>query len=67
MHCFKGLNYQALGQLGVSGAIIRAIAEGAAFLAANEKEPVMMRHIKEAAFVELVKMGLPTQIAQQWR
>jgi ATPase family associated with various cellular activities (AAA) len=62
-----GLNYQALGQLGVSGAIIRAIAEGAAFLAANEKEPVMMRHIKEAAFVELVKMGLPTQIAQQWR
>jgi ATPase family associated with various cellular activities (AAA) len=62
-----GLNYQALGQLGVSGAIIRAIAEGAAFLAANEKEPVMMRHLKEAAFVELVKMGLPTQIAQQWR
>jgi hypothetical protein len=63
----QGLNYQALGQLGVSGAIIRAIAEGAAFLAANEKEPVMMRHLKEAAFVELVKMGLPTQIAQQWR
>jgi hypothetical protein len=63
----QGLNYGALGQLVVSGATIRAIAEGAAFSAASTKEPVMMRHLQASAYVELIKLGLPTQIAQQWR
>lgn len=50
------LDYVKLGQLQVAGGNIRNIAMISAFLAANENEPVMMKHIKTAAQRECVKL-----------
>lgn len=61
------LNYDALADLGVSGAIIRNIAIRASHLATEADEPVMMKHLGEAGFAELIKMGLGTQTVQKWR
>ncbi|HLO86585.1 MAG TPA: AAA family ATPase [Nostocaceae cyanobacterium] len=52
------LDYVKLARLNVAGGNIRNIAMNAAFIAADAGEPVMMRHIRQAAIVEYVKLGL---------
>ena len=52
----QDLDYQKLGQLKVTGGNIRNIALNAAFLAANAEEPVMMKHILQAAKREYLKL-----------
>ncbi|XGW00708.1 MAG: ATP-binding protein (plasmid) [Leptolyngbya sp. BL-A-14] len=52
------LNYNELGKLNVSGGIIRNIAIGAALLAADIDEPVMMKHILQSARNEYLKLEL---------
>lgn len=52
----QGLNYQRLGQLKVAGGNIRNIALNAAFLAAEAGEPVMMKHLLQAAQREYLKL-----------
>ena len=52
----QGLDYQKLGQLKVAGGNIRNIALNAAFLAADADEPVMMKHILQAAQGEYLKL-----------
>lgn len=51
-----GLEPQRLAQLNVAGGNIRNIALNAAFLAADEGEPVMMRHVLAAAHSEYAKL-----------
>ncbi|MDB9311965.1 ATP-binding protein [Spirulina sp. CS-785/01] len=51
------LDFQRLGQLNVAGGNIYAIALNSAFLAANEGEPVMMKHILQASQTEYLKLG----------
>lgn len=53
----EALDYAKLGKLCVTGGNIRNIALNAAFLAAQEEEPVMMKHIKQAAQTEYLKLG----------
>ena len=53
----KDLNFQRLGQLDVAGGNIKSIALNAAFIAAEVGEPVMMKHILEAARTEYMKWG----------
>ena len=52
----QDLDYQKLGQLKVAGGNIRNIAINAAFLAADADEPVMMKHILQAAQREYLKL-----------
>ncbi len=52
----KGLNYESLGQLSVTGGSIRNIALNAAFLAAEAQEAVMMKHILIATKAEAMKI-----------
>ncbi|MDZ8082838.1 MAG: ATP-binding protein [Nostoc sp. DcaGUA01] len=52
----QGLDYQKLAQLKVAGGNIRNIAMNAAFLAADTDEPVMMKHILQAAQREYLKL-----------
>ncbi len=52
----KGLNFRKLAQLAISGGVIRNIALGAAFLAADAGEAVEMKHLFDAAVTELAKM-----------
>ncbi|MEH1945262.1 MAG: ATP-binding protein [Nostoc sp.] len=52
----QGLDYQKLGQLKVAGGNIRNIAMNAAFFAADADEPVMMKHILQAAQREYLKL-----------
>ena len=52
----QGLDYQKLGQLKVAGGNIRNIALNAAFLVADADEPVMMKHILQAAQGEYLKL-----------
>ncbi|MEH1993131.1 ATP-binding protein [Nostoc sp.] len=52
----QGLDYQKLGQLKVAGGNIRNIAMNAAFFAADVDEPVMMKHILQAAQREYLKL-----------
>jgi len=52
----QGLDYEKLGQLKVAGGNIRNIAMNAAFLAADTDEPVMMKHILQAAQREYLKL-----------
>ena len=52
----QGLDYQKLGKLKVAGGNIRNIALNAAFLAADADEPVMMKHILQAAQREYLKL-----------
>jgi hypothetical protein len=51
------LSYQRLAQLNVSGASIRNIAMGGAFVAAQDDQPIQMKHILQAARAELLKLG----------
>ncbi|MEA5420033.1 ATP-binding protein [Spirulina sp. CCNP1310] len=51
------LDYQELAQLDVAGGNIRAIALNSAFLAASMNEPVMMKHLLQAAQAEYLKLG----------
>jgi SpoVK/Ycf46/Vps4 family AAA+-type ATPase len=51
------LSYQRLAQLNVSGASIRNIAMGGAFIAAQNEQPIQMRHILQAARAEMQKVG----------
>jgi AAA+ superfamily predicted ATPase len=53
----EGLDYTKLAKLNVAGGNIRNIALNAAFIAANTNEPVMMKHILEAATAEYLKLG----------
>lgn len=54
----RNLNYTELGRLNISGGIIRNIAIGAALIAADADEPVMMKHILQAARSEYLKLEL---------
>lgn len=60
----QGLDYLKLAQLGVAGGNIRNIALNAAFLAADEGEPVQMRHILLAARSEYIKLEKPLTDAE---
>ncbi|WP_218082523.1 ATP-binding protein [Anthocerotibacter panamensis] len=51
-----GLDYRKLGRLSVSGGMIRNIALTAAFVAADEGEPVQMKHILQGARAEYTKL-----------
>jgi hypothetical protein len=51
-----GLDADRLARLRVAGGNIRNIALNAAFLAADEHEPVQMRHVREAAEAEYAKL-----------
>ena len=51
-----GLDPQRLAQLTVTGGSIRNIALSAAFLAADEGEPMRMRHVEAAARSEYLKL-----------
>ncbi len=53
----EGLDAQKLGQLNVAGGSIRNIALNAAFLAAEEGEPIRMEHLRRAAKGEFEKVG----------
>jgi SpoVK/Ycf46/Vps4 family AAA+-type ATPase len=52
------LDYTKLARLNVAGGNIRNIALNAAFIAADTKEPVMMKHIKQSAQIEYMKLGM---------
>jgi SpoVK/Ycf46/Vps4 family AAA+-type ATPase len=52
------LDYGKLARLNVAGGHIRNIALNAAFVAADVGEPVMMKHIKQAALIEYMKLGM---------
>ncbi len=53
----KGLDYECLGQLSMTGGSIRNIALNAAFLAAEDEGAVMMKHILGATKAEAMKVG----------
>ena len=53
----QSLSFQRLSQLNVSGASIRNIAMGSAFLAAKEGDTIFMKHILAAAHAECQKLG----------
>ncbi|MBV6622407.1 MAG: ATP-binding protein [Rivularia sp. (in: Bacteria)] len=52
----EGLNIKKLAKLNVAGGNIRNIALNAAFLAAEEEQPVMMKHLLQAAESEYIKL-----------
>ncbi|MBW4686854.1 MAG: AAA family ATPase [Komarekiella atlantica HA4396-MV6] len=52
----KGLDLNRLAQLNVPGGNIRTIALNAAFLAADAKEPVQMKHLLRATQSEYLKL-----------
>jgi hypothetical protein len=54
-----GLKIDRLARLNVAGGNIRNIALGAAFLAADEDQPVQMRHVLRAAHTEYAKLDRP--------
>jgi hypothetical protein len=62
------LDFEKLAGLAVNGATIHNIVVRAAFLAADEKTPIRMRHLSEAARREHRKMGrdLPAQEVAGW-
>ncbi|MEM9538867.1 MAG: ATP-binding protein [Cyanobacteria bacterium P01_E01_bin.42] len=64
----NNLDYRKLGQLSVAGGNIRSIALNAAFLAADAGEAVMMKHVKQAAQTEYLKLGrsLTSSETQGW-
>jgi len=53
------LNVDSLARLNVSGGNIRNIALGAAFVAADQDEPVTMAHLLRAARAEYAKLERP--------
>ncbi|MEM8637652.1 MAG: ATP-binding protein [Cyanobacteria bacterium P01_G01_bin.54] len=64
----KGLDFELLGQLDVTGGNIRAIALNAAFFASSAGESIQMKHLLKATRVEYTKMGrvLTSQEVQYW-
>ncbi|GAB2895422.1 ATP-binding protein [Streptomyces mayteni] len=64
----KGLDPRRLAQLTVAGGSIRNIALSAAFLAAEEGDPVQMRHMLAAARTEYLKLerSLTSAEVQGW-
>jgi hypothetical protein len=58
------LDYRVLAQLNVSGGVIRNIALGAAFLAAEDSQLVESRHILAAARTEYGKLEKPLTAAE---
>ena len=55
----ENLDYNRLARLNLTGGEIRNIALRAAFLAANEKVPVNMNHLKCAAHAEYIRLRRP--------
>ena len=55
----EDLALETLASLSVTGASIRNIALGAAFLAADEQDRVRMSHLRRAAQRECLKLGRP--------
>ncbi|MEM9450430.1 MAG: ATP-binding protein [Cyanobacteria bacterium P01_E01_bin.6] len=55
----EGLVPEKLAQLNVAGGNIRNIAVNAAFMAAEDDEPVMMKHLLMAAKAEYMKLERP--------
>ncbi|MEG4854321.1 ATP-binding protein [Microcoleus sp. B5-D4] len=55
----QGLDFCKLAKLNVAGGNIRNIALNAAFTAADTGEPVMMKHILQAAKSEYIKLERP--------
>ncbi|MFP5274853.1 AAA family ATPase [Coleofasciculus sp.] len=55
----EGLDFKKLGQLNMAGGNIKTIAMNAAFLAAGAGEAVQMKHIKQAAIQECLKVERP--------
>jgi hypothetical protein len=53
----EGLDFERLAGLSIAGGNIRNVALYAAFLAADAKEPVRMKHIARAAQAEFSKLG----------
>ena len=58
------LTVDGLARLSVTGASIRNIALGAAFLAADEDADVRMSHVRRAAHRECLKLGRPLNDAE---
>jgi hypothetical protein len=58
------VDFAQLGQLSVSGGVIRNIATNAAFLAADQQAPVGMTHLLAAARGEYAKMEKPLTAAE---
>jgi hypothetical protein len=58
------LDYARLAQLSVTGGVIRNIALLAAFLAADEKTAIAMRHVLAAARTEYAKLEKPLGAAE---
>jgi len=55
----EGLVYERLAKLSIAGGNIRNIALNAAFIAADANEPVMMKHLLQAAKQEYLKLERP--------
>jgi SpoVK/Ycf46/Vps4 family AAA+-type ATPase len=62
----KGLIWQRLAQLNISGASIKNIALGAAYLAADVEEPIQMKHILQSARAECQKQGRTITDQEIW-
>ena len=64
----EGLNFQELAKLPVPGAVIRNIGLGAALLAADAGEKIMIKHLKESANTEIEKMRFKpvTDMIRNW-
>ncbi|KAI9130402.1 ATP-binding protein [Acaryochloris sp. CCMEE 5410] len=60
----QGLDVKKLAKLSVSGGNIRNIALNAAFLAADDEQPVGMQHLLQAARSEYVKLERPLTDAE---
>jgi hypothetical protein len=62
------LDFQKLAQLSVAGGNIRSIARNAAYLAADQGEPVGMPQLLEAARLEYTKLAraLPPHEIRGW-
>jgi hypothetical protein len=59
-----GLDVARLAQLSVAGGGIKNVALGAAFLAADAREPVRMAHVLRAARAEYAKLSRPLTDAE---
>ena len=60
----QDLNYRLLAKLNVTGGLIRNIALTAAFLAADQNQPVTMEHLLQSARWEYSKLERPIPAAE---
>jgi SpoVK/Ycf46/Vps4 family AAA+-type ATPase len=58
------IQFERLAQLNASGGVIRNIATHAAFIAAEDRQPVSMNHLFAAARIEYYKMEKPLTEAE---